>query len=207
MRDDDADLISSDTPDYRESPAKVGLRRFVFLLPVLVFLVLAGYFFWGLQPERDPRDVPSALVGKQVPGFSLPPIAGSGSGGVSRDAIVAQEGPVILNVFASWCAPCRIEHPLWMRLSRQSDVPVYGINYKDKPADARAWLARHGDPYTRIGAMTADRAATGIDLGIYGVPETYLIAPDGTILFKHAGPVTEKVLREDILPRLKNAAS
>jgi cytochrome c biogenesis protein CcmG/thiol:disulfide interchange protein DsbE len=179
--------------------------RLVFLLPVLLFLVVAGYFLWGLQPDRNPRDVPSALVGKPVPAFDLPAVAGLGLPGVSRAAILAHDGPVILNVFASWCAPCRIEHPIWMRLSEQGDVPIYGLNYKDAAPDARQWLANYGNPYTRVGAMDEQNANVGIDLGIYGVPETYIIDAEGIIRFKYAGPVTGNILRDKILPHLEKA--
>jgi len=177
-------------------------RRLLFFLPVVVFLVLVAYFVWGLNPDRDPRSVPSGLVGEPVPSFDLPPIQGMDLPGVSGTAIAEAGGPVLVNVFASWCGPCRVEHPIWMRLAEQRAVPIYAINYKDAPADARNWLARHGNPYARIGAMPEKRAEVGIDLGIYGVPETYLIGPDGIIRFKHDGPVTAKVLKTEILPRL-----
>lgn len=178
-------------------------RRLLFLLPVIVFLILVAYFVWGLNPDRDPRAVPSGLTGEPVPEFDLPAVPGLDLPGVSKAAIAATDGPVLLNVFASWCGPCRIEHPIWMRLAREGEVPIYGINYKDAPRDATRWLRRHGNPYQRVGALPEERAETGIDLGIYGVPETYLIGPDGIIRFKYDGPVTEKVLKNEFLPRLE----
>ena len=182
-------------------------KRLLFLLPVIVFVVLVGYFIWGLQPGRDPRSVPSGLVDKPIPAFDLAPVSGLDVPGVSKAAIAQTDGPVILNVFASWCGPCRIEHPIWMRLAERREVPIYGINYKDRPQDARGWLARHGNPYARVGALPDSKASVGIDLGIYGVPETYLIGPDGIIRFKHDGPVTGKILRKEILPRLDKWAA
>lgn len=183
--------------------ARRGLAtRLLFLLPVLVFLVVAGYFLWGLQPGRDPRVVPSALVGQPVPQFQLPPVAGMGGNGLTTADLTAPGRPVLLNVFASWCVPCLAEHPILIRLAEERDIPIYGINYKDKAADARQWLGQHGNPYAEIGALSDERAEVGIDLGIYGVPETYVVGPDGTIRYKHVGPIHAKALREKILPLL-----
>lgn len=205
-------MTRSDDPVSQGDGAAPGARagwskRLLFLLPVAVFAVLVGYFLWGLQPGRDPRSVPAGMQNQPVPAFELAPVAGLDLPGVSKAAIDDTEGPVILNVFASWCAPCRIEHPIWMRLAQRREVPIYGINYKDRPQDARGWLNRHGNPYTRVGALPEDKAATGIELGISGVPETYLIGPDGVIRLKHNGPVTGKVLRNKILPKLDEWAA
>ncbi len=182
-------------------------KRLLFLLPVLVFVVLVGYFIWGLQPGRDPRSVPTGLVDKPLPAFDLGPVAGLDRPGVSKATIAKADGPVILNVFASWCGPCRVEHPIWMRLAERRDVPIYGINYKDSPKAARGWLRRLGNPYARVGALPESKAAAGINLGISGVPETYIIGPDGIVRFKHNGPVTGKILRTEILPRLDTLAA
>ncbi len=201
-------MSRGDEPTGGAAPGSSGWsKRLLFLLPVIVFVVLVGYFIWGLQPGRDPRSVPSGLVDKPIPAFDLAPVSGLDLPGVSKAVIAEADGPVILNVFASWCGPCRIEHPIWMRLAERREVPIYGINYKDRPQDARGWLARHGNPYTRVGALPDSKASVGIDLGIYGVPETYLIGPDGIIRFKHDGPVTGKVLRKEILPRLDKWAA
>ena len=180
------------------------LRRLLFMLPVLVFAVVAAYFLWGLQPGRNPREVPSGLVDKPVPQFSLPAIQGMDSGGLSTADLTGGDAPVLLNVFASWCVPCRVEHPILMRLAEQEGVGIYGINYKDAPADAKQWLANYGNPYTQIGALSEERADIGIELGIYGVPETYVIAPDGTIVYKHTGPIQPKSLNDKILPLLQD---
>ena len=190
--------------DQGHDPRAVGLRRGLFLLPVVVFLVIAGYFVWGLQPDRNPRDVPSALVGKPLPAFDLPAVDGlDGSEGLDAQALVAEaEGPMLVNVFASWCVPCLAEHPILMRLAGRGEVPVYGINYKDAPADARQWLVRHGNPYEKIGALSQERAEVGIELGIYGVPETYVVDADGVIRHKETGPITPESLNETIRPLL-----
>ena len=108
----------------------------------------------------------------------------------------------LVNVFASWCVPCRAEHPLFMELSRTGEVPIYGINYKDPPDQAEAWLAELGDPYTRIGADLDGRV--GIDWGVYGIPETYVIAADGTIAYRHVGPVTRSDIGETIMPLVRD---
>jgi cytochrome c biogenesis protein CcmG/thiol:disulfide interchange protein DsbE len=210
------DAVGDDTgaPESEAPETETGSRergglwlRLVFLLPVVLFLVMAGYFFWGLNPERDPRSVPAALVGKPVPSFELPPVEGLDLPTVTSEVIAETDGPILLNVFASWCAPCRIEHPIFMRLARErDDVAIYGINYKDAPADARRWLNNFGNPYGRVGAMSEARANVGIDLGVYGVPETYLIGPDGIIRYKYAGPITPPILNNEILPRLNEWA-
>lgn len=169
--------------------------RAVYILPALLFVVFGTFFLWGLNPERNPSDVPSALIGKVVPEFDLPPVVGR-SLGLSSDDLKGEVS--LLNVFASWCAECRREHPLLMRLQAGNVVPVHGLNYKDKPEDARGWLDELGDPYTRTGADLAGRVA--IDLGVYGVPETFVVDRAGRIVHKHIGAMDERALRETILP-------
>ena len=170
-----------------------GRKRLVFLLPVAIFIVLAVALAWGLT--RDPGELPSVLIGKPVPEFTLPPVQGRTLGLSSTDL----EGEVsLVNVFASWCTACRDEHPLFMRLSESGVVTIHGLNYRDQPEDAAQWLDTLGDPYTRTGADRNGRV--GIDWGFYGVPETFVIGPDGRIAYKHVGPVTEQALKETILP-------
>lgn len=168
-------------------------KRLVFLLPVTLFIALAIALAWGLT--RDPGELPSVLIGKPVPEFALPPVQGRTLGLSSIDL----QGEVsLVNVFASWCTACREEHPLFMRLSTSGVVPIHGLNYRDQPEDAAGWLDELGDPYTRTGADRNGRV--GIDWGVYGVPETFVVGPDGRIAYKHVGPVTEQALKETILP-------
>jgi cytochrome c biogenesis protein CcmG/thiol:disulfide interchange protein DsbE len=171
-------------------------RRFqpLFLVPLALAAVLLVAFGLGLRGP-DPSIVPSPLIGKPVPTFKLPPVKGHALGLSSTDL----RGRVsLVNVFASWCVACREEHPLLMALKERGVVPIYGIDYKDKPADAAAWLAAMGDPYGRIGADLDGRVA--IDWGVYGVPETFVIGRDARIAFKQIGPITPQVLEHTMLP-------
>jgi cytochrome c biogenesis protein CcmG/thiol:disulfide interchange protein DsbE len=165
-------------------------------IPILVFLVLAVFFAIGLT--MNPREVPSPLIGKPVPEFSLPAVKGRSLGLASADL----RGQVsLVNVFASWCAACREEHPVLIQLAKAGIVPIHGLNYKDKPDDARQWLDELGDPYTRTGADVSGRVA--IDWGVYGVPETFVIDRAGRIVHKHIGPITPKALDETLLPLIR----
>jgi cytochrome c biogenesis protein CcmG, thiol:disulfide interchange protein DsbE len=173
------------------------MKRALYFLPVVLFLVLAGYFATALVAGRDPSLLPSALIDKPAPDFTL---AGfDGQDGLSLAALKGQVA--VVNFFASWCVPCRSEEPLLMRLSEQEHVPLYGIAYKDKPADARRYLDQLGDPYRRIGLDESGR--TAINFGVYGVPETYLIDKAGHIRFRYVGPLTAEALERELLPRLK----
>ena len=168
-------------------------RRLLFILPPLGFLALAILFWVGLG--HDPGLIPSVLIDQPVPEFDLPPLKDDKPGLASADLT----GEVsLVNVFASWCVPCRVEHPILMRLAERDDVAVFGLNYKDKPEDAKAWLAELGDPYGRIGADRDGRV--GIDWGVYGVPETFVVGRDGRIRYKHVGPLTAEAVAERILP-------
>lgn len=168
-------------------------RRLSLFLPVILFAGLVIALWSGLG--RDPSVLPSALIGKPVPDFSLPPVQGRSLGLSSADL----KGEVsLVNVFASWCVACRYEHPFFMQLEAQGVVPIHGMNYKDRPADAAEWLDNMGDPYTRTGADLNGRV--GIDWGVYGVPETFVIDRQGRIAFKQIGPIDQKILDETILP-------
>ena len=162
-------------------------RWLLYALPGIGFAGLAAMFGKGLT--MDPKLIPSALIGKQVPEFDLPPVKGRTLGLSSKNL----HGEVsLVNVFASWCVACRAEHPLFMKLAASKAVPIHGLNYKDAPDDAARWLNTMGDPYTRTGVDRDGRVA--IDFGVYGVPETFVIASDGRIAHKHIGAVTEQAI-------------
>ena len=196
----------SEASDGRRGASRFS-RRALLLLPALVaggaglgfFAMLRGLGTGGY----DPRGVPSALLGKAPPEFDLPPLAGVRLPGLSSADLRAPGRPVLVNFFASWCVPCVVEHPQLMRLSREG-VPVFGVGYKDQPADSRRFLERHGNPYARLGVDLPGRVA--IDWGVYGVPETYLIDRGGVIRWRWAGPVTEDTLRADLGPLLRRYA-
>jgi len=179
-----------------ERRATVTSRRPLLALPVLAFIALAVAFAFGLT--RNPHDIPSALIGKPVPRFTLPPVKGR-TLGLSSENLAGEVS--LVNVFASWCVACRYEHPFFMQLKAQGVVPIHGIDYKDKPDDAAEWLDTMGDPYTRTGADIDGRVA--IDWGVTGVPETFVIDPQGRIAYKQIGPIDETVLKETILPLIK----
>ncbi len=167
-----------------------------FLIPLGVFIILLGFLFVGLR--LDPREVPSPLIDKPAPAFELPRLHEPDKKLSQKDLL----GKVwLLNVWASWCVSCREEHPLLVEFSRRNVVPIYGLNYKDTPNDALAWLKQFGDPYT---SSIQDRdGRVGIDFGVYGVPETFVIDKKGVIRYKQIGPITTEALNTKILPLLK----
>ncbi|MEW5904257.1 MAG: DsbE family thiol:disulfide interchange protein [Pseudomonadota bacterium] len=164
-----------------------------FIWPLVIFIVLAGFLFVGLG--LNPREVPSPLIDKPAPNFRLPQLENEQLSFSPED----MKGKVwLLNVWASWCVSCREEHPVLVALSQQNIVPIYGLDYKDNPADGKMWLARGGNPYV-LSAMDRE-GRIGIDYGVYGVPETYVIDKQGIIRYKQIGPVTPQSLSEKILP-------
>jgi cytochrome c biogenesis protein CcmG, thiol:disulfide interchange protein DsbE len=171
-----------------------------FLWPLAIFLLLVGFLAAGLT--LNPREVPSPLIGKPAPAFDLPVLQQEGKPfdpAARRFAPSSMRGKVwLLNVWASWCASCRDEHPLLVELSRKGVMPILGLNYKDKGEDALRWLKQFGDPY-QLSVVDAE-GRIGIDYGVYGVPETYLIDADGVIRYKQIGPITAAVLEQKILP-------
>ena len=177
-------------------PRVSAARRLRYLLPALLFAAVAAAL--GAQLfTGEPGRLPSALLDKPAPDFDLPPVHGFARGFATADL---RRGEVALvNVFASWCGPCRIEHPLFMELA--GTVPLYGLNYKDAPRDAGRWLRRHGNPYTATGADEDGRVA--IDWGVYGVPETFVVDGAGRIRHRHIGVLTRHDLDETILPLIE----
>lgn len=177
-------------------------RRLFYILPLTVFLIMAVYFAIGLT--KDPKILPSALIDKPVPEFSLPPIAGGPGKGFSSADLKGPGnygGVSVVNVFASWCVPCRAEHPQITRLAALKVATVYGLNYKNKAKDALKWLNELGDPYAAHGADVKGRVA--IDFGVYGIPETFIIDNQGVIRYKYVGPITAGLLEKEILPIIK----
>jgi cytochrome c biogenesis protein CcmG/thiol:disulfide interchange protein DsbE len=182
-----------ETGSANAAAALLSRRRLLCLAPATGFAALTGVLAWGLT--RNAEQLPSVLIGRAVPEFILPPVKGRALGLSSEDL----RGEVsLVNVFASWCTACRDEHPLFMRLAAEKAVPLHGLNYKDRPNDAAEWLDTLGDPYTRTGADRDGRV--GIDFGVYGVPETFVVSADGRIAHKHIGAVTPQALEETMLP-------
>ena len=163
------------------------MRRTLAALPILIALVFGAFLLWGLNPDRDPNAIPSVLISQPAPTFDLPPVEGIGVPGLSRENLIGNPEPVVVNVFASWCVPCRAEHAVLTRMVERDGIRLFGINYKDKPEDARAWLDNLGNPYELIGSDLNGRA--GIEWGISGVPETFIVAGDGTVLYRYVGPI------------------
>jgi cytochrome c biogenesis protein CcmG/thiol:disulfide interchange protein DsbE len=177
-------------------------RRIAFALPVLLFLALAGYFAWALLSGRDPQQLQSALIGKPAPAFELPALLAELPGATRADL---GGKPMLVNFFASWCIPCRVEHPFLMELTKNAEVTIIGIAYKDKPEAAKAFLQELGNPYDRIGQDADGRVA--IDFGVYGVPETFLIDAGGIIRFRQPGPLTPDVVKDEVMPLLAGNGS
>lgn len=194
---------SPETSDHRQGKPAAGSgarsgsglrRRLPYLIPLAVFLVLAAYFFAGLG--KDPHEIPSVLIDRPLPELDLPAITGRERGLTTADL----RGEVsLLNVFGSWCVACQIEHPFLMKLKDDAVIPVYGIDWREPDPEAGpAWLARHGDPYTLIGADPDSKAA--IDLGVTGAPETFIVDRAGVIRYKQIGPITPDIWEETLWP-------
>jgi cytochrome c biogenesis protein CcmG, thiol:disulfide interchange protein DsbE len=172
------------------------MKSLRFLIPLALFVVLAGFLAAGLNLK--PREVPSPLIGKPAPAFALPRLDDPARV-LTRDELLGRT--YVLNVWASWCAPCRAEHPLIVAFAKRSEVPVYGLNYKDKPAAAQGWLQQLGNPY--VATLVDADGRTGIDFGVYGVPETFVVDAKGVVRYKHIGPLTEEAIRTRLEPLLK----
>lgn len=166
--------------------------RLRYLIPAIALVALVALFAAGLR--HDPREVPSPLIGKSAPAFSLA-VLGQPEQPYTADDLKGR--PLLVNYFASWCVACRVEHPFLMQLAAQG-VEIIGMDYKDTDADGAAWLAQHGNPYR---AVVADpRGTAGLDWGVYGAPETFVLDASGTIVYKQIGPMNETVWRERIAP-------
>jgi cytochrome c biogenesis protein CcmG, thiol:disulfide interchange protein DsbE len=171
----------------------VTARRIV---PLAVFVLMLGLLGAGLR--SGPRDLPSPLIGQPAPPLQLASLDSAPTSSVP-DALRGQVW--VLNVWASWCAPCREEHPAWVAFAQSQRVPLYGLNYKDRPDDARRWLANFGNPYVQ--SLSDADGKAGIDWGVYGVPETFVIDRHGVVRHRHVGPITPQFMRETLLPLLQ----
>lgn len=167
-----------------------------FAIPIALIALLGVLLWSGLS--LDPRKIPSPLIGKPMPAFALPTLANPKRSLSPNDL----RGRVyLLNVWASWCTACRQEHPVLLEIARQKDVPIVGLNYKDRRQDAQGWLKDLGDPYET--SIVDPEGRFGIELGVYGVPETFVIDKEGVIRYKHIGPVTIETWQDKLLPLVR----
>lgn len=181
-------------------------RRLVAFVPLIVFAVLAAIFFSQLISGRDVSEVPSVLIGKPYPSVDLPPLEGLQRDGAQVPALTnaAVDGKwTLVNVWASWCAPCREEHPALMELAKDDRFNLVGINYKDDTPNALRFLGELGNPYAAVGIDP--NGVSAINWGVYGIPETFLVDPDGTIVYKHIGPIFPGDVEERLIPAMQEA--
>ena len=194
-------IETENQPAARKSLARYALP----LIPLAIFLgfaAVAGKMLYDQDVNgRDVSAIPSALIGKKAPSLALPPLEGSNTAALTTAAIAGKL--TLVNVFASWCVPCRQEHPILKELANDSRLTIVGINYKDRNDNALRFLGELGNPYKAIGIDPNGKAA--IDWGVYGIPESYLVAPDGTILYKKVGPFDENSLRNGLMPAIEKA--
>lgn len=190
--------MSADADKLR--PARSAGRWIVFL-PLAIFLALAGVFLVMLLAGRDTLTVPSALIGQSAPKTDLPPLDPGLYAGLGTENLAGNV--TLVNIWASWCAPCRQEHPLLMELAGDKRFVIAGFNYKDEPGNARKFLSELGNPYRIVGTDPSGR--TAIDWGVYGVPETFLVDREGVIRLKHVGPLTPDAVRTVLMPAIEKA--
>lgn len=174
------------------------MSRLLFAIPLAIFVGVAVWFLIGLLDDRAPGTLDSALIDRPAPAFDLPPLPGRAEAAGFADTDLGGGEVALVNVFASWCVPCRVEHPLVSALADEHGLPVHGIAYKDDPEDSLAFLRELGDSYTRVGVDRDGRA--GIEWGVYGVPETYVVDGEGVVRYRHAGALTPRVVENEILP-------
>ena len=185
----------------RENRTGGRTRLLLAALPLAVFVALALVFWTQLRSNRDISEIPSALIGTKAPWHDLEPLAGSTVPALSGGAVAGKL--TLVNFWASWCVPCRQEHPVILSLSKDPRITVVGVNYKDGTENALRFLGELGNPFAAIGLDPVGRMA--IDWGVYGIPESYLVGPDGTILYKRVGPFDEKSLEDGLYPAIEKA--
>lgn len=190
-----------------DAPAQSKKRLLVALLPLIIFAALAGIFTWQLMSGKNLQEIPSALIGQEAPRTQLPALAGLYfADGRPVPGLSAQDftGQVTLvNIWASWCVPCREEHPQLMQLAQDKRVRLVGLNYKDAPEQALSFLKGLGNPYAAIGTDRSGRA--GIEWGVYGVPETFIVNAQGKIVYKFVGPLSDESLAKQFMPEVEKA--
>jgi cytochrome c biogenesis protein CcmG, thiol:disulfide interchange protein DsbE len=174
------------------------MSKLRFILPVAFFVLLIGLFWVGIQRAPNHDVLASVLIGKPAPDFSLPSLTNPGTNVGPKNF---KGKPYLLNVFGSWCVTCRVEHPFFMKLKQAGAIDILGLNWKDAPEEALAWLGQLGNPFTLIAADHDGRAV--IDWGVYGAPETFLVDARGIILYKHVGAMNEEVWQKEFVPRLQ----
>ena len=182
------------------------MRIVLAALPLAVFIALALIFWTQLNSGRDISEIPSALIGTKAPWRDLDPLAGATKDGAPVPALTTQTARgklTLVNFWASWCVPCRQEHPVILQLAKDPRITVVGVNYKDGAENALRFLGELGNPFSAIGLDPAGRMA--IDWGVYGIPESYLVGPDGTILYKRVGPFDDRSLKEGLYPAIEKA--
>ena len=172
------------------------MKRFIFFLPLIIFIIISIFLLIYLLQKNDPKNVPSALLNKEIPKFEIKNL-------FDDQEVITQEDLkdnfILLNFFASWCAPCKVEHKILFKIKNDlNNLLLVGINYKDKINDAKKYLQNEGNPYSFVGLDS--KGMVGLEFGVFGLPETFIINKEGFIIYKHLGPITEKIFNEEIKP-------